>query len=128
MLPSKIQAAALSGRSVYLNLTIDFRDYPARGVTEPDKDKAMRGSKDGFVETLAFNTALIRRRIRTPQFTIEMMSAGKSSRTDIAVCYMENRVDKEFLKKVTDRIKSISVDALTMNQQSLAESMFHTKW
>lgn len=109
-------------------LTIDFRDYPARGVTEPDKDKAMRGSKDGFVETLAFNTALIRRRIRTPQFTIEMMSAGKSSRTDIAVCYMENRVDKEFLKKVTDRIKSISVDALTMNQQSLAESMFHTKW
>ncbi len=109
-------------------LTIDFRDYPARGVTEPDKDKAMRGSKDGFVETLAFNTALIRRRIRTPQFTIEMMSAGKSSRTDIAVCYMENRVDKEFLKQVTDRIKSISVDALTMNQQSLAESMFHTKW
>lgn len=109
-------------------LTIDFRDYPARGVTEPDKDKAMRGSKDGFVETLAFNTALIRRRIRTPQFTIEMMSAGKSSRTDIAVCYMEDRVDQEFLARVKERINSITVDALTMNQQSLAESMFHAKW
>src|SRR5699024_6203531 len=42
-------------------LEIDCRTYPARSVSEPEKDKTMRGSRDGFVETLVFNTALIRR-------------------------------------------------------------------
>ena len=46
----------------------------------PSKIQAAALSEDGFVETLAFNTALIRRRIRTPQFTIEMMSAGNHRR------------------------------------------------
>ena len=52
-------------------ISIDFRTYPARGVEEPEKDKVMRGSRDGFVETLVFNTALIRRRIRDPKLTME---------------------------------------------------------
>ena len=43
---------------------IDCRTYPARSVDEPDKDKSLRGSRDGFVETIVFNTALLRRRIR----------------------------------------------------------------
>lgn len=130
----KLLGAILSGKPALIvdgfgvSVTVDFRDYPARSVSEPDKDKAMRGSKDGFVETLVFNTALIRRRIRTPQFTIEMLSVGKSSRTDIAMCYMEDRVDKKFLDTVTKRIKGINIDALTMNQQSLAECMFGTRW
>ncbi len=47
-------------------ITIDCRTYPSRGVSEPEKDKVLRGSRDGFVETLIFNTALIRRRIRIP--------------------------------------------------------------
>ena len=62
-------------------LAMDFRNYPARSVDEPEKDKVMRGSRDGFVETLVFNTALIRRRIRSPELTMEMHTVGKSSRT-----------------------------------------------
>ena len=65
-------------------LLIDSRTYPSRGVTEPEKDKSLRGSKDGFVETLVSNTALIRRRIRSTDLHIEMMNAGETSRTDIA--------------------------------------------
>lgn len=107
---------------------IDCRTYPARSVAEPDKDKVMRGSRDGFVETLIFNTALIRRRIRDPHLTMEILSAGESSHTDIAVCYMENRVDKELLKRIKNRISSVKVDALTMNQESLAECIFPHKW
>lgn len=109
-------------------ITIDCRTYPSRGVSEPEKDKVMRGSRDGFVETLIFNTALIRRRIRDPRLTMEIMSAGESSHTDIAICYMENRVDKQLLKKIKDRIKNLKVDALTMNQESLAECIFPYKW
>src|SRR5699024_2753022 len=107
---------------------IDCRTYPARSVDEPDKDKSLRGSRDGFVETIVFNTALIRRRIRDPHLVMEMMEAGQASRTDIALCYMQDRVDKELLQNLKSRIESLKVDDLRMNQQSLAEALFKRKW
>ncbi len=109
-------------------LTIDCRTYPSRGVDEPEKDKVMRGSRDGFVETLIFNTALIRRRIRDPKLSMEITSAGESSHTDIAICYMDGRVDRELLDKIKARIRGLKVDALTMNQESLAEMIYPHKW
>lgn len=109
-------------------MAIDCRTYPARGVEEPDKDKSLRGSRDGFVETIVFNTALMRRRIRDPHLVMEMIEAGQTSRTDIALCYMSDRVDKELLKNVENRIEELTVDDLHMNQQSLAEAMFKRKW
>ena len=108
--------------------TIDCRTYPARGVSEPEKDKVLRGSRDGFVETLVFNTALIRRRIRDPKMRVEIMNAGESSHTDIAICYMDGRVDEDLLAKIKGRIEKLHVDALTMNQESLAEMLFPGKW
>lgn len=59
---------------------------------------------------------------------MEMLSAGNSSHTDIAVCYMEGRVDEELLKNIRSRIQNLRVDALTMNQESLAEGIFPHKW
>lgn len=109
-------------------ILIDCRTYPARDVSEPEKDKTMRGSKDGFVETLIFNTALVRRRIRDTNLCMKMMNAGAASKTDIVVCYMENRVDKAFLERLVQRIENIKVDALTMSQESLAECIYHRKW
>ena len=109
-------------------LAIDCRTYPARGVSEPEKDKVMRGSRDGFVETLIFNTALIRRRIRDPKLTMEIMTMGESSHTDIAICYMKGRVDEQMLTQIKKRMNSIHVDALTMNQESLAECLYPHKW
>ena len=109
-------------------LTIDCRTYPARGVSEPEKDKVMRGSRDGFVETLVFNTALIRRRIRDPKLTMEILTTGESSHTDIAMCYMEGRADKKLIETIKKRIQNVKVDALSMNQESLAECIFPGKW
>ena len=109
-------------------IMIDARTYPARSVSEPEKDKTLRGSKDGFVETIVFNTALIRRRIRSTDLRMEMVSAGKSSKTDITLCYMDSRVDKKFLKELKERIADLKVDALTMNQESLAECIYKGKW
>lgn len=109
-------------------LLIDSRTYPSRGVEEPEKDKVLRGSKDGFVETIVFNTALIRRRIRSTELRMEMLQAGKSSKTDIVLCYMDNRVDHAFLSQIKERINQIKVDALTMNQESLAECLYKKKW
>lgn len=109
-------------------LAIDCRTYPARSVDEPDKDKSLRGSRDGFVETIVFNTALMRRRIRDRHLVMKMLEVGESSRTDVALCYMEDRVDQELLKNLNYRIRDIKVDDLRMNQQSLAECLFKRKW
>lgn len=131
---SEIVDFLLSGVFVFLvdgydkALLVDARTYPARSVAEPEKDKVLRGSRDGFVETIVFNTALIRRRIRSPKLHMEMMNAGVSSKTDIVICYMEDRVNHKFLDIVKRKIKNIQVDALTMNQESLAECLYQRKW
>lgn len=109
-------------------IAIDCRTYPARSVDEPDKDKVMRGSKDGFVETVVFNTALIRRRIRDPKLRMEMFEVGDSSRTDVVVCYMDGRADEKLLVKLRERINKLSVDALSLNQESLAEALYDSTW
>ncbi|MGN1267652.1 MAG: spore germination protein [Dorea sp.] len=109
-------------------IAMDCRMYPARSVEEPDKDKSLRGSRDGFVETIVFNTALIRRRIRDPYLVMQMTEVGESSKTDVAICYMKDRVDQELLNNIQSRIQNIQTDALRMNQQSLAECLFKRKW
>lgn len=109
-------------------LAIDCRTYPARSVEEPLKDRTLRGSRDGFVETIVFNTALIRRRIRSPRLHMEMMNAGDSSRTDIVLCYMEGKDNGDCLNLLRERIQGIHTDALTMNQESLAELLLPGPW
>lgn len=109
-------------------LAIDCRTYRREVWIEPVKDKSLRGSRDGFVETIVFNTALMRRRIRDRHLVMKMLEVGESSRTDVALCYMDDRVDQELLKNLNHRIRDIKVDDLRMNQQSLAECLFKRKW
>ena len=107
---------------------IDQRTYPQRTTSEPDQDKSFRGSRDGFVETMVFNAALIRRRIRSPRLCVEHLEVGETSRTDVAVCYFEGRADPELVNTVRERIAQARVDALTMNQESLAELLVRKRW
>lgn len=109
-------------------ILLDTRTYPQRSTSEPDNDKVLRGSRDGFVETLINNTALIRRRIRDTNLTVKAYSVGTQSHTDIAVIYMENKVDKKLLANLGKRLKAIDVPSLTMNQQSLVEVLYKNLW
>lgn len=109
-------------------ILLDTRTYPQRSTSEPDNDKVLRGSRDGFVETLINNTALIRRRIRDTNLTVKAYSVGTQSHTDIAVIYMENKVDKKLLAHLDKRLKAIDVPSLTMNQQSLVEALYKNLW
>lgn len=130
----KICTDVLSGISALLIegfdkvLLLDTRTYPQRETSEPDNDKVLRGSRDGFVETLIFNTALIRRRIRDTDLTVEAFSIGKKSHTDVALLYMESKVDKKLLSKLQKRLNAINVPSLTMNQQSLVEALYPHLW
>ena len=107
---------------------IDARTYPARGVEEPEDDKVLRGAHDGFVETLIFNTALIRRRIRDPQLTMEYLQVGSTSKTDLVLCYMDERVNHKQLRDLRDKLKGIDIPSLTMGQESLAECLLRRQW
>ena len=100
---------------------IDCRTYPARSVSEPWKDRVLRGSRDGFVESIVANVTLIRRRIRTPDFCVEIMNAGTMSNTDIAFAYIQGKADMKLLANLKKRVEKIKVEALTMNIESLAE-------
>jgi len=130
----KIIQMYLSGATVLFvdNFTeaivIDARTYPARGVEEPEKEKVLRGSRDGFVETVVFNTALMRRRIKDPNFTAEIVTVGRRSKTDIVLTYIKDLVDEKMLNEMKTRLKNIDVRSLTMNQESLAECLIRKKW
>lgn len=107
---------------------VDARSYPARETSEPEGDKVMRGARDGFVETLIFNTALIRRRIRDPRLTMSYLSVGASSRTDVVVCYMDGKADPTYVKQIKDKLAAIQTDDLAMGHESLAESLIKRRW
>ena len=107
---------------------IDARTYPVRGVAEPESDRVMRGSRDGFVETLIFNTALIRRRIRDPNLRVVYKNIGKTSKTDIALVYIDGTADAAYVKWVSDKLDSIKTDSLSMGHESLAESLIGKRW
>ena len=107
---------------------VDARTYPARETGEPDGDKVMRGARDGFVETLIFNTALIRRRIRNPALTMSYVTVGESSKSDIIICYMKDRADLEYVENLKRKLKGIKTDSLTLGHESLAECLIRKKW
>lgn len=119
--------AILSGQTAMLcekfneAILLDYRTYPARGVEEPDKEKVLRGSHDGFVETIVFNTALIRRRVRDPKLIFEMHSIGSISQTDVAIGYLDDKVDKRTLNKIRELIDNLNIKSLTLGDESFLE-------
>lgn len=102
-------------------IILDTRSYPARGIEEPDAERVTRGAKDGFVETLVFNTCLIRRRIRNPKLTFSVKTVGRDSKTDVAIAYVDGLADQKLLDKLTKAIESLPISALTMGAKSLEE-------
>ena len=119
--------AVLSGATVLIIdsvadfLVVDTRTYPVRSVSEPEKDKTMRGAKDGFVETLIFNTAMIRRRVRDFSLRMEYYQIGESSKVDVAICFLEGKNNKKALETLRKRLKAINLKGISMTQQALAE-------
>jgi stage V sporulation protein AF len=107
---------------------LDLRTYPVRSVNEPEKEKSLRGSKDGFVETILFNTNLIRRRLRDPKLTFEIHAVGTSSRTDVCIGYISGLADDKMLTQIRDKIDGIRQDTLTVGDQSLVEAISSSGW
>ena len=102
---------------------IDAKQFPARGVEEPSAGKVLRGAHDGFIETLVVNAALLRRRIRDPQLTLEGHKVSDRSRADVVLCYLENKVDRRLLDELRQKLGQIDVCSISMSQESIAEAL-----
>ncbi len=107
---------------------IDAKKFPGRGVEEPSDGKVLRGSHDGFTETLVQNTALLRRRIRDPHFTLENHKVGGRSQTDVVLAYMDNQVNQGDLESLRAKLDAINVGSVAMSQESVAEAIVKPQW
>lgn len=106
---------------------IASRAWPTRGVTEPSGETVIRGARDGFTETVRFNTALVRRRVKDTRFKITPKSVGVRSKTDLAIMYIEDIVNKDVLKELLDRIESINIDAV-LDSGYIEQFVEDNKW
>ena len=106
-------------------LILDARTYPVRSISEPDAERVTLGARDGFVETMLFNANLIRRRVRSNDLVFTMHTVGSTSRTDVAVAYLESTVNRELLTALTQKLEELNrtskVTSLTMGAKSLSE-------
>ncbi|MBQ9760046.1 MAG: spore germination protein [Clostridia bacterium] len=125
----------LSGTTLLLGETfgkyaiiIDSRTYPARSVGEPENDRVMLGPRDGFVETIVFNTALIRRRIRDTRLTMRYVNVGEESKTDVVLCYIEGKADAKDVAYLEHKLNSLTTRSLTLGHESLAEALIPSRW
>ncbi|QGQ47266.1 spore germination protein [Metabacillus sediminilitoris] len=100
---------------------IDARTYPVRGPEEPDMERVVRGSRDGYVETIVFNTALTRRRIRDRSLRMEYLQVGRRSKTDVVVCYLEEIADLDHVKELKKSLEAIDTDGLPMGEKTIEE-------
>ncbi len=123
-------------------IILDARDYPSRSVEEPEKERTLRGARDGFTENMMENVAMIRRRLRSNQLIFKVFNVGTDSKSDVVLCYMQDRADSKFVEKLTsvlDDMKQKALhgggkgsaprrgtgdfDALTVTDQSLLEHL-----
>lgn len=109
-------------------LLIDARSYPGRSPGEPDTERVVRGSRDGFVENIVMNTALTRRRIRDEKLRMEMMRVGTRSKTDVCIAYLADVADPGLVELLKSKIQEIKVDGVPMGEKTIEEFLFGRNW
>ena len=130
----KILEGAFLGKTVLLLdgfsqcVLIDAKKYPGRNVEEPADGKVLRGSHDGFTETLVQNTALLRRRIRDTRLRLENHKLKNRSQTDVVIAYLDGAADEKLLAELRQKLERINVGSIAMSQESVAEAMMKPQW
>ncbi|ACT01001.1 spore germination protein [Paenibacillus sp. JDR-2] len=109
-------------------IIIDAKAFPARNPEEPSLERVVRGSRDGFVETLMTNISLVRRRLRDPQLRYELLRVGERTQSDICIAYINDLADPELVKSIKDKIKLVHIDGLPLADKQLEEATVQRGW
>lgn len=100
---------------------VDVRHYPGRQPEEPDTEKVVRGSRDGYVENIIMNTALTRRRIRDERLRFELLKIGERSKTDVAIGYIKDVANPDLVNVIRQELENINIDGLPMADKIVEE-------
>ena len=92
--------------------TVPLETWPSRSVEEPVAQTIVRGSREGFIETLQVNTSLIRRRLLDPSLRFKSFQVGTITKTPIMVAYLESQVDQKVLQEVISRVSNINTSKI----------------
>lgn len=131
---SKIFIQVMSGMSAFFiegeetALVIDTRSYPVRSPEEPSLERVVRGSRDGFTETLLTNVALVRRRLRDPGFKLELFQVGRRTKTDVCIAYIDDIVDKVQVDSIRKKIEKVNLDGIPLADKQLEEAIINEGW
>ncbi|SEQ19160.1 stage V sporulation protein AF [Virgibacillus subterraneus] len=120
--------AALIVEGIEEIIMIDARTYPVRAPAEPDLERVVRGSRDGYVETIVFNTALTRRRVRDRSLRMEYLQIGRRSMTDVCICYLDDIADQDRVQKLKTVLQKIDTDGLPMAEKTIDEFISGRHW
>lgn len=114
----EIIGVLMAGYSVFLfdgvdkALAFGTQGFKFRGIEEPSTDKALRGSREGFVEPLRINLMLVRRRLKNPNLKFEIYNLGSESKTEVCLCYIKGMVSDSMLNDVRHRLHTIDMDTV----------------
>lgn len=100
--------------------------YPNMGINEADSEKVIRGSNEGFCDSVKQNAALIRKRIRSPKVKVKQMKAGVRSNTNVYLVYMEDLVYPELVREVERRMEDFQIDGVL--DSGVLEQLTEEKW
>lgn len=106
---------------------LDTKNYPTRSISEPEKNKTLRGPRDGFCESVYINTALIRRRIKTPNLCFEAFDIGIETKTRVILAYVKGKANDELVLRIREQLSNIKVNSLTLSQQTVTDNLFNNK-
>jgi len=109
-------------------IVIDVKTLPSRSIEEPDLERVVRGSRDGFTETLLTNVTLVRRRIRDPQLRLVMSKIGTRSETDVCIGYIADIANPDIIKAVQDKLKKTEVDGIPVADKQPEELIVGKGW
>ena len=122
----KIVQAIVYGDTVLLTqgspevLLLNTKGWAARAIAEPESERVLRGPREGFNESLLMNLSMIRRKLRTPDLKLNLLTFGRRTRTKACLCYLDTLVDKNVLENLKKRLSAIDIDG-TLDTQYIAE-------
>lgn len=97
---------------IKVGLIVGAKFLPVRAIMEPPTDIAVKGPREGFIEDIKTNMALIRKRLKTPALRFETVRLGKRSDTMVSLCWLEGTADNEVKEEITKRLQSIELDCV----------------
>lgn len=93
-------------------LILGSKGFAKRGINEPAGETYLKGPREGFVEPMLHNLAMVRRRLRTTDLKLEFFALGESTKTDCCLCYLDSAVDRRALSILRRRLSNIVIDGV----------------